>query len=147
LKLTGNTTCPGCKKDHKVEFDLEKLDVKPNPTEISNAQASGGGGTATVQQVMPKEVIKEVTKTVIEDFKPNYECPDGNCEAGVHKNKNYKKPVKGKCNNCDQFTRHGEGTCPWCKKNDTIEEIDKEELEELGIDTPTNTDNEEHDHE
>ena len=106
--------------------------------------------TETTQLLIekPKEPeIKIETKTVIEDFKPNYECPNGDCDIGVHKNTNYKKMVKGKCSNCDQFTKHNKGVCPWCKKNDTIEEIDQEELQDLGIVKPEIVEHDGHNHE
>ena len=89
----------------------------------------------------PKPEIK--IETVIEDFKPNYECPDGNCPDLVHPNKNYRRKPKGKCNNCDQFTKNKDGKCPWCKGTD-IEELDPEDLEELGISNPPEV---EHNHE
>lgn len=146
MKLIADTTCPGCKKNHEVEIDIDKLDVKTPPSSTTNAQASDQT-TQQVEKLIEPE-IKIETKTVIEDFKPNYECPDGNCtEGGVHRNKNHTKKVKGKCNNCDQFTKYDKGTCPWCEKNDTIEEIDSEELEELGIKNPLEVEHEEHTHE
>ena len=140
MKLHGD--CPNCKE--KVTFDLEK-EIK-----VKQPQALDNQSTEQTQQLLEKpkpEVIeKEVVKTVIEDFKPNYECPDGNCDIGVHKNKNFKKRPKGKCTNCDQFTKHDKGTCPWCK-HDEIEPIEPEELDELGIDTPNMEQHEEHIHE
>ncbi len=142
MKLTGDTTCPGCKKEHKVEFDLDKLNDNIKPQEINN----GIGSQQTIVTEKPKIVEKEVIKTVIEDFKPNYECPNGNCDTGVHKNKNYKKLVKGKCTNCDQFTKHDSGTCPWCKGTD-IDSIDPEDLQELGIEKPITDEHEGHEHE
>ena len=60
---------------------------------------------------------------------------------------NYSKKIKGKCTNCDQFARNNKGTCPWCEKNDAIEEIEFEELEELGIRNPPDQAMEEHIHE
>ena len=133
--------CPGCKKD--LTLDTETLDVsKLQESQVKNATVS------PTQQVIlekPEEKPKPEVKieTVIEDFKPNYECPNGNCDIGVHKNKNFKKRPKGKCTNCNQFTKHDKGTCPWCKSTE-IEELDPEELDELGIDTPPE---QEHDHE
>jgi len=142
LKLTGDTTCPGCKKDHKVEFDLDKLDVKAPPAQTTNTEATG---QTTITELKPDILEKEVIKTVIEDFKPNYECPDGNCDIGVHKNKNFKKRPKGKCTNCDQFTKHDSGTCPWCKGTD-IDTLEPEDLDELGISAPIQDEHEGHDH-
>ena len=139
MKINGD--CPNCKE--KVSIDIDKLEIKA-PKELQNASTE----TTQVLIEKPKEPeIKIETKTVIEDFKPNYECPNGDCDIGVHKNTNYKKMVKGKCSNCDQFTKHNKGVCPWCKKNDTIEEIDQEELEELGIVKPEIVEHEGHNHE
>ena len=133
--------CPHCKKG--ITLDTEKMEV----LEITK-QADNPTIQTNTNQVLekPKPEIKEVIKTVIEDFKPNYECPDGDCDIGVHKNKNFKKMPKGKCTNCDQFTKHDKGTCPWCK-HDEIEPIDSEQLDELGIDTPNIEEHEEHIHE
>jgi len=145
MKLVAETTCPGCKKDHEVEIDLDKIDkLKAQPTTTKNISTTG----QETQLVKPEPEIKIETKTVIEDFKPNYECPDGNCkEGGIHRNTNHTKKIKGKCNNCAQFTKYDKGTCPWCEKNDTIEEIDSEEIEELGIKNPLEIEHEGHNHE
>jgi len=139
MKIHGD--CPNCKE--KVVIDIDKLEVKtPKTLENSTTETQ----TQLLEQKPPEVIEKEIIKTVIEDFKPGYECPDGNCEIGVHKNKNYSKIVKGKCTNCDQFTKHDKGTCPWCKK-DEIEPIEKEELEDLGIEMPNIEEHEEHNHE
>ena len=140
MKIQGD--CPNCKE--KVSIDIDKLEIK-TPKLLTNATAEAQ--TQILETPKPEIIEKEVIKTVIEDFKPNYECPNGDCDIGVHKNTNYKKMVKGKCSNCDQFTKHNKGVCPWCKKNDTIEEIDVEELEELGIVKPEIVEHEGHNHE
>lgn len=141
MKLTGD--CPHCKKS--LAFDVDKLDIKQEaPLSVPNASATG---QQTQQIEKPKEEPPKLKReTVIEDFKPNYECPNGDCDVGVHKNKNFTKRPKGKCTNCDQFTKHDSGTCPWCKK-DEIEPIDSEELDELGIAKPPEQEYEGHDHE
>ncbi len=133
--------CPHCKKG--ITLDLDKLETIEMPKAADNPTIQNN-----TNQVLEKpEIIeKEVIKTVIEDFKPNYECPDGNCDIGVHKNKNYKKKPKGKCTNCGQFTKHDKGTCPWCKGTE-LEELDEDELEELGITDPVIDEHEGHDHE
>ena len=139
MKIHGN--CPNCKE--KVAIDIDKLEIK-TPKTLENASAEG---LTQILEEKPKEPeIKIETKTVIEDFKPGYECPDGDCEIGVHKNKNYSKRVKGKCTNCNQFTKHDKGKCPWCKKEE-IEPIEQEELEELGIEMPQIDEHEGHIHE
>ena len=132
MKLIEDVTCPNCKKDFTKETDLDKLD-KAEPIQTTKATISG------TQQILEKPIEKPVEtkiETVIEDFKPNYECPDEKCQVGLHKNENYSKKVKGKCTNCDQFTKYDMGQCPWCKKTDTIEEMDPEDLEDLGIENP-----------
>ena len=136
MKLHGD--CPNCKE--KVTIDIDKLEVK-QPKELENVSAETKQVLIEKPVEKPKPEIK--IETVIEDFKPNYECPDGNCDVGIHKNKNYKQKPKGKCTNCDQFTKNKDGKCPWCKGTD-IEELDPEDLEELGISNPPEV---EHNHE
>jgi len=137
MKIHGD--CPNCKE--KVVIDIDKLEVKtPKPLENANTESQ--------VQILEKKPESEIKiETVIEDFKPNYECPDDNCDlGGMHKNKNYKKKPKGKCTNCGQFTRHDKGTCPWCKGTE-LEEVDADELEELGITDPIIDEHEGHNHE
>ncbi|MEE9215750.1 MAG: hypothetical protein V3U54_13425 [Thermodesulfobacteriota bacterium] len=142
MKLSGD--CPNCKKP--ISFDVDKLDPKSvKVPELENASVTG----QQTQQIEKPPEIKEPKpkpKTVIENFKPNHECPDGNCDIGIHKNTNYTKIVKGQCENCKQFTRYDTGTCPWCKK-DEIEPVDPEELDDLGIAKPPEQVHEEHEHE
>jgi len=144
MKLIADTTCPDCKKKHEVEIDIDKLDVKTPPSQTTNASASGQTVVLDEKPKDPETIIE--TKTVIEDFKPNYECPNGDCDIGVHKNTNYKNKPKGKCTNCGQFTKHDKGTCPWCKGTE-IDELDDEELTELGIINPIMDEHEGHNHE
>ncbi len=139
MKIHGD--CPNCKE--KVVIDIDKLEVK-TPKTLDNASAEGQ--TQILEQKPPEVIEKEVIKTVIEDFKPNYECPNGDCDIGVHKNTNYKKKPKGKCTNCGQFTKHDKGTCPWCKGTD-LEELDNDELADLGITDPIIEEQEGHIHE
>lgn len=139
MKLTGD--CPNCKKP--LAFDVDKLEVKQEaPASVPNASVAG----QQTQVLTKPEEKPPKPKTVIENFKPNHECPDGNCDIGIHKNTNYTKRVKGQCENCKQFTRYDTGTCPWCKK-DEIEPVDPEELDELGISKPPEQEHEGHDHE
>ena len=80
--------------------------------------------------------VNQLTKEslAIPRHMPNYHCPDGNCDI-THPNPKYEKRPKGKCSNCEQFSSEKSGICPWCKKNE-IEEIDKDDLEDLGIKLP-----------
>lgn len=142
MKLVEDIDCPHCKKPFTKETDLQKLD-KVDPIQPTSATISQ---TQQILKEKPKEPEIKI-ETVIEDFKPNYECPDGNCDIKVHKNKNYLKRPKGKCSNCDQLTKQEKGQCPWCKKDDTIEEIDEETLSDLGISIPQIVDHTEHNHE
>jgi len=59
-------------------------------------------------------------------------------ESRIKKSLNRSKTTrpKGKCSNCDQFSPTKEGKCSWCQEKDSIEEIDKDDLENLGIRLP-----------
>jgi len=133
--------CPHCKKP--IGLDTEKMEIVEAVKEPEKVSVNSGLQTQVLEKPEEKPKTEVKIETVIEDFKPNYECPNGNCDVGVHKNNNFKKRPKGKCTNCNQFTKHDKGTCPWCKSTE-IEELDPEELDELGIDTPPE---QEHDHE
>lgn len=141
MKLTGDTTCPGCKKDHKVEFDLEKLDMPA--TTATNTQATGQQTIQEVKQEV-KEVEKIVEKAVSPSDEPFFACKNGNC-GELHKNTNYSTAPNKKCKNCD--TLNGKKQCKNCGNADVeeFEELDDEELKELGIPIPES--HEGHDHE
>ena len=130
MKIHG--TCANCKET--VVIDLDKEIKSKEPRELEN-QTSETQTQVLIEKPVDKPKPEIKIETVIEDFKPNYECPDGNCPDLVHPNKNYRRKPKGKCNNCDQFTKNKDGKCPWCKGTD-IEELDPEDLEELGISNP-----------
>ncbi len=144
MKLIGDTECPGCKKSHKVEFDLDKLDIPPTPAQ--NTQATG---QQTIQEVKSeiKEVEKIVEKTVTPSDEPFFACANGNCGDGVHRNENYKTKPNKKCKNCDSL--NGKKKCKNCGNTDEEEfdELDDEELKELNIPLPNEEEsNEGHNH-
>jgi len=95
----------------------------------------------------PKEPeIKEVTKTISPSDKPFFICANGNCDEGVHRNENYSKKPNKKCKNCDSL--NGEKKCTNCgnKNEDEFDDLDDEELKELGIPMPPEN-HEGHNHE
>ena len=141
MKLTGDTTCPWCKKDHKVEFDLDNLENNVKPSTTTNPQATG---QTTIQEVKPEIVEKEVIKTVLPNDVPFFACKDGNC-GEIHKNENYTKAPNKKCKNCD--TLNGIKKCKNCKNSDPeeFEELDNEELSDLGIPIPEEHEGHNHD--
>jgi len=71
----------------------------------------------------------------MQSFVPSFQCKNGDCGQN-HKNSRYTNSPKGQCNNCNQFSGSNHGTCSWCNQEDSIEEIDKEQLEDLGIRLP-----------
>lgn len=135
MKIEGETDCPTCKKSHPVEIDIDNLDIKK--VEIPKMRVSSIESGQMTQQIEPqKEKIKEVLK--IPSYIPKYKCK--NCDSN-HKNKAYTNMPKARCTNCGQFSPDGTGSCPWCESKD-FEELDNEDLKELGIPEP-----EEHEHE
>jgi len=136
LKLIGESTCPGCKKDHSVEIDIDNLNVEQMEIpKVKNLQVEGR--TQIQQLEPPKEIIKEITK--IPSYIPKYKCK--NCKEN-HKNKDYTTLPKYKCENCGQFSTSND-SCVWCDGKE-FDEIEKEELTDLGIEEPQE---QEHDHE
>ena len=74
------------------------------------------------------------------NYLPKYKCKDGKC-GQAHNNPNYSDSVRGQCPNCKQFSPLASGQCYWC--NEDVDELDKEELDDLGIPLPKEGD---HDH-
>jgi hypothetical protein len=136
LKIVGETTCPNCKKDHEAAFDVDNMDIKKVEVPIIR-NATVQGGQETIQQI--KEVEKIVEKFKVPSNIPKYKCK--NCDKN-HKNKDYHEPPKFKCANCGQFSSSGD-ECIWCDGKE-FDELDEDELEDLGIPEPKE---EEHDHE
>ena len=131
MKITGDTTCPTCKKDHEASFDIDKLEVKNTVPALTNVSTTG------IDQILepPKVETKIVTK--IPSYIPKYKCKD--CNEN-HKNKDYTQKPKFKCDKCGQFSPDGQ-TCLWCD-NKEFEELSDEDMEDLGIAEPL-----EHEHE
>jgi len=129
LKIHGD--CPNCKEP--VTIDIDKLEVK-SPKQLENASADG---QKQILEEKPKEPEKEIEiKTISPSDKPFFVCANGNCDIGVHRNENYSKRPNKKCKNCDSL--NGEKKCTNCgnKDEDEFDDLDDEELKELGIPLP-----------
>ena len=110
--MTRAVTCPGCK---------QQIGLADPPEAQENIQLR--------QQL---EELKKIPKMA--SYIPAYNCVNGDC-GQIHKNPNYRFRPKGKCRECDQFSKNSSGKCVWCKQ-DEIEEIDQDELTDRGIDLP-----------
>ena len=133
MKIKGEWS--NCKKEATIDIDDIKLNIPDGP-KFQNTSATQTAGT--MQELKPeiKEVIKE--KVVAPAHIPAYKCKDGNC-GQIHKNPNHFSKIKGKCENCGQFTDDINGPCVWCNSKE-IEELDEDELNDLGIPEPKEAD-------
>jgi len=111
--MTQAVSCPGCNQQIAIDDSSQQIEANQLRIELEEAKK------------YPK----------MQNFIPNYQCKDGTC-GQIHQNPRYTSRPKGKCSNCDQFSSTKEGTCSWCKEKDSIEEIDKDDLENLGIRLP-----------
>jgi len=110
--MTQAVSCPGCNQSIAIDDSPQQIEANQLRIELEETKKQ------------PK----------IQSFIPNYQCKDGTC-GQIHQNPRYTSRPKGKCRNCDQFNANEDGKCSWCKQNE-IEPIDKEELEDLEIDLP-----------
>jgi len=143
VKLVEDIDCPHCKKPFTKETDLDKLshveNITPNNSTLS--------ATTQVLEQKPKEPEKVIeTKTISPSDKPFFVCANGNCDEGVHRNDNYSKKPNKKCKNCDSL--NGDKKCTNCgnKDEEEFDELEDEELTELGIPMPPEN-HEGHNHE
>ncbi len=111
--MTQAISCPGCNQQIAI-------DDSPQQNQLNQLQ---------------NELEQQKKQPKLLNFIPDYQCEDGNC-GQIHENSRYANRPKGKCSNCDQFSPEKEGKCTWCKEKDSIEEIDKDDLEDLGIRLP-----------
>ena len=111
--MTQAVNCPACNQQIAI-------DDSPQQNELNQVR-------------IELEELKKQPK--MQTFIPNYQCKDGTC-GQLHENPRYTTRPKGKCSNCDQFSPTKEGACPWCKEEDSLEDIDKDDLENLGIRLP-----------
>lgn len=135
--------CPHCKGKIDLEIERKPAKVKlvDSHTEIPSAELE-----SMIDRVLEKrtpkkeieapEVKKPKAEVVAPNFMPRFRCPDGNCEIGNHKNKNYKSKPAKKCTNCDQFAPKTAKKCLWCDKED-FDDLDDDDLEGLGIPLPS----------
>ena len=111
--MTQAVTCPGCQQQIAI-------DDSPQQNELNQVRSK------------MEELEKEPK---MPSYIPNFKCMNENC-GKIHPSSRYTRRPKGKCSNCDQFSPRKEGICSWCKEEDSLEEIDKDDLENLGIRLP-----------
>ena len=140
MKIEGR--CANCKKP--VGIDTDKMEVVEMIKPLENTTASTANQqTVQLQEPTPIEKIveKEVIKSVPSSDQPYYECKD--CD-NMHKNPNYKIKPSQKCSNCGSLNRPKAKGCKNCG-NIEFDEIDNDELNELGVPDPEITESE-HEH-
>ena len=137
LIIPKGTKCKNgvCEQDLEIE-GLEIPEVSPTIKRVPEVQIKGmEKPNSEIPEI--KTEVKEIEKIikVVPSWQPNYICKGPNCNT--KKNPDYAQRPKGKCSNCGQFTKEAFGTCIWCQGKE-IEELDSEELDNLGIPTPEN---------
>ena len=110
--MTQAVNCPGCHQQIAIDDSSQQIQLNQIQTELEQLQK---------EPKMPS-------------FIPKYQCKNGTCGQN-HTNPRYSNLPKGKCRNCDQFSARRDGKCSWCDQ-DEIEQIDKDELEDLGVKLP-----------
>ena len=144
IKIPKGTKCKNgiCEQDIELDTAIEIPELKPvlrvEPTPELNLEHESAPDT-------PPKQIKQEEKTKVEyvppNYLPKYKCKNGNC-GQAHNNPNYSEPVRGQCPNCKQFSPLASGKCYWCDED--VDELDQEELNDLGIPIPKNPGD--HDH-
>jgi hypothetical protein len=136
IKLPVGFECKdGTCLEKPLEFEVDIPEVKPlvkvKPDAIIKNQKIQSMENNEIPEIKEK-IVEKVTK-VVPSWQPNFICKGPNCNT--KKNPAYAQRPNGKCSNCGQFTKESFGTCIWCNSKE-IEELDPEELDNLGIPTP-----------
>lgn len=72
---------------------------------------------------------------VLPSFVPAYRCTQEGCTE-VHLNPNYQNRVTAICTNCSQFSKTNKGPCAWCRRMNTLQQINSWQLDRIGIPIP-----------
>ena len=125
--------------EKKAEKCIDGTCGHPHEHIVTIPDAEIGKATATVLEgPKPPAITNEklatepevITNTVAPSDEPYTNCKTCN---GLHANSNYKTRPNKKCENCGSI--HGSKVCKNCG-NSEFEEIDTDELNELGIPEP-----------
>lgn len=161
-KAIADTTCPGCGKDHQVEFDLpdppkaKNVVIEKGHTEIPSMELDSLAEKIAAK-MKPKEEkpvqepkAKKEVEVRLPSWQPKEFCADGSCGA-KHTNKHYAQRPKKKCTNCGQFAPAKAAKCAWCDSTDIdpedrFEELSDDDLNDLGIPLPESEAHEGHNH-
>jgi hypothetical protein len=135
LLIPKGTKCKNgiCEQDIEIE-NLEIPEINPTIKRIPEIQFKNmdNGHVESNNNNTVEKIIEKIIK-VTPSYQPNYVCKGAKCKTLP--NPNYTARVKGKCTNCNQFTKETFGTCIYCGSSE-IEEISEDELNNLGIPTP-----------
>jgi hypothetical protein len=129
--------CPGCGDKLKIpkEKATHTITENDNSPILAKLEALEKRLAEKAEPAAPKEPEKKPEGPALPSYMPGYRCAAGDDCTRVHKNKNHKAKIKGKCSNCDQFSSASKGPCPWCEDGE-LEAVDEDELEDLKIRKP-----------
>lgn len=138
VKLPEGFECEdGTCLEKPLSFKIDIPEVNPVVKTMPEPKIEGLNKTQPTQPhaepAKSEEKVVEVVKKVVPSWQPNYICKGPNCNT--KKNPAYAQRPKGKCPNCGQFSKEPFGACIWCG-NKELEELDEEELDNLGVPRP-----------
>ncbi len=135
-------SCPGCKA--KIELERKKpvhrIVEKSDSLATSELDAIVERVAAKLKPKEPEKIEKPKEKVIVKlpSWQPKEFCANGQC-GDPHKNPDYKQRVKKKCTNCGAWAPAKAAKCATCTKqdiDDPWEELDEDELNEMGIPMP-----------
>lgn len=138
VKLPEGFECDdGTCLEKPLSFKIEVPEVNPVVRSLPDAKIEGLSKPKPMEShtepAKTEEKVVEVVKKVVPSWQPSYICKGPNCNT--KKNPAYAQRPKGKCPNCGQFSKEAFGACIWCD-NKELEQVDEEELDNLGIPRP-----------
>jgi len=134
--------CPGCGEEIEIvtkESNQIEIPVENNSQQLQVIQKQIEE-LKTIKEEVKEE--KEPPKTQSPSDDAFYDCANGNCDIGLHKNPNYTKRPNQQCKNCNRLNK--KKACKNCGNTDPeeFEEKNDEELEEMNIPLPNEVEHE-----
>ncbi len=78
---------------------------------------------------------KNKPEVALQSFIPGFRCTETGC-IQIHPNPNYKNRVTAYCSRCGQFAKNNIGPCPWCRYLNTLQLVNENWLDQIGIPKP-----------
>lgn len=122
----------------QIPFEMtKKIDNSDKPTEIIKVEKEKTPANCPHchGKLHIETKLDLSNRVVLPSFIPAYRCIQEGCTE-VHLNPYYQNRITAICTNCSQFSKTVTGPCAWCRRTNTLQQINSSQLDRIGIPMP-----------